>query len=107
MKKINVLLIIISISMAWSVNVMGFDVTTYAKVVSIDEVDVMYTRVGISKATSCGATWFWMARSMTDYNLYMARVLTALVSDRTIVINERNPAWCGDVHLYNPRIGIQ
>lgn len=90
----------------WTTSVMAFDVTTEAKVVYIDEFDTAYTRVAIDKATSCGNNWFWMHRDMTGYDQYMARVLTAFVADKKIRINERAPGWCGDKHLYNPRIGI-
>jgi hypothetical protein len=99
------ILYLITIFIVWSTNVMSFDVTTIAKVVYLDEWDTGYTRVQIDSPTSCGGTWFWMARDMGNYNLYMARVLAALASDREIRIAERAPAWCTDTHLYNPRIG--
>ncbi len=85
---------------------MGFDTVTVAKVVYIDEWDVGYTRIQLDSPTSCGGTWIWMLRTMPDYNLYMARALTALVSDRQIRITERTPAYCETLSLYNPRIGV-
>ncbi len=92
--------------MLWATGALAFDVITRAKVTQIDEWDTGYTKVTIDSNTSCGNSYFWMARSMEDYDLYMARALTALVAGRQIRITERAPAWCTGVHLYNPRIGI-
>jgi len=92
-------------SLLCSANAMSFDVTTVAKVVNIDEFDTGYTRVQIDTTNSCGGTWFWMARDMPNYNVYMARVLAALVAESQIRITERAPAWCDGNHLYNPRVG--
>ncbi len=85
---------------------MAFDTVTVAKVVYIDEWDVGFTRIQLDSPTSCGGTWIWMLRTMPDYKLYMARALTALVSDRQIRIAERAPAYCENLDLYNPRIGV-
>ena len=93
-------------AMGFSATAMGFDTVTIAKVVYIDEWDIGYTKIQLDSPTSCGGTWVWMSRTMPDYNLYMARALTALVSDRPIRIAERTPAYCDSIHLYNPRIGV-
>jgi hypothetical protein len=84
----------------------GFDGVITAKVVYIDEWDTGYTRVQIDSPSSCGSMLFWMDRSMTGYNVYMARVLAALTAHRPIRIAERAPGYCDGTHLYNPRIGI-
>lgn len=94
------------ITLVWTTNALSFDTTTKAKVTYIDEWDTGYTKVTINKNTSCGNSYFWMLRTMKDYDLYMARVLAALVSGRQIRITERAPAFCQGVHLYNPRIGV-
>jgi hypothetical protein len=99
-------LIFLIVALAWSAAGYGFNVVTTAKVVHIDEWDTGYTRVQIAAPNSCGGTWFWMDRSMPGYNLYMARVLTALMADRPIRIVERAPAYCEGTDLYNPRIGV-
>ena len=91
----------------FSFNAQSFDIVTEAKVVYIDEFDIGFTKIGIDSPTSCGATWIWMSRTMTDYDLYLARALAALVANRQIRIAERAPAYCDGNLLYNPRIGIQ
>ncbi len=93
--------------MLLSFNARSFDVVTEAKVVYIDEFDIGYTKIGLDSPTSCGATWIWMSRTMTGYDQYLARALTALVANRQIRIVERAPAYCSGTLLYNPRIGIQ
>ena len=105
MKKIKLVCLVLLMLLPF--NVQSFDEVTEAKVVYIDEFDVGFTQIGIDSPTSCGATWIWMSRSMTDYDLYLARALTALVSNRQIRIAERAPAYCNGNLLYNPRIGIQ
>ena len=85
---------------------MSFDTVIVAKVISIDEWDTGFTKVTIDKTTSCGSNWFWVHRPMDGYNLYLTRVLTAMVADKQIRIVERAPAWCDGGDLYNPRIGI-
>jgi hypothetical protein len=94
------------LSMSLSLPANAADATTIAKVLYIDEWDTGYTKVQIDKPTACGGSWLWIARGSPDYNLYMARVMTALVADRAIRISERAPAFCEAPHLYNPRIGM-
>jgi len=106
MTMIKILHALAGLLFVLATNVMAFDETTEAKVLYIDESDPGFTKIAIDKYTSCGAKWFWMLRTEDNYNVYMARVLTALVTDRTIRINERPPGKCKDIHLYNPRIGI-
>jgi|GEM_PF-3109531 len=93
------------IPLAFSFEATAFDVTTIANVEYIDEWDLSYTKVQIDQPTSCGGTWFWISRDREDYNIYMSRILAALMSGRAIRITERAPAHCADQHLYNPRIG--
>ena len=92
--------------MTWASSATSFEVTTIANVTSIDEWDIGFTKVVINKNTSCGNNYFWMLRTMNNYDLYMARVLAALISGRQIRVAERTPAYCDGVHLYNPRIGV-
>lgn len=92
--------------LSWAVGAFGFDVITSAKVTQIDEWDTGFTKVIIDKPTSCGNSYFWMLRTMDNYDSYMARILTALVAGREVRITERSPAHCDGAHLYNPRIGI-
>jgi hypothetical protein len=93
-------------AMLFSAAAFGFDTVTVAKVTYIDEWDVGYTQVKLDSPTSCGSTWFWMSRTMPDYNLYMARILAAQLADRQIRIAERSPAYCDGSALYNPRVGV-
>ena len=85
----------------------GFNVTTEAKVVYIDEFDVYFTRIELDSPTSCGSKRIFMARTQANYDTYLARALTALVAGRYIRIAEREPGYCNGGHLYGPRIGIK
>jgi hypothetical protein len=88
-----------------SFSAFAFDGVTVTKVKFIDEWDVGFTKVEIESPTSCGGTWFWMNRDNVNYNLYMSRVLAALMAGKEIRIAERAPGYCEGIHLYNPRIG--
>jgi hypothetical protein len=89
-----------------NVSAYAFDVTTRAKVISINEHDIGYTQVKLDKNTDCGASWYFVSRSHVDYDRYMTRVLTALVADKEIIIEERASGWCTAPNLYNPRVGL-
>lgn len=104
-KNVFAMIGLVSAYILWTTDAMSFDVTTVAHVQYIDEWDVAYTRVQIDQPTSCGSSLFWMNRNNEEYNLYMARVLAALVAGREIRITERSPAYCSGGHLYNPRVG--
>ena len=92
-----------------SFNALGFDTVTKAKIRFIDEYDIGFTQIELDPTTltSCGGARIWISRNMTDYNLYLARALTALATGKYIRLAERSPAYCSGTLLYNPRIGIE